>query len=207
VHLAHPGPGLGHELRLLADRLAALVGVDERPLGGGGGGPLDRLGRGIEGLVAVGAGERQERLLGLGLLPHLAQAEAEQVVGGVEEAVVGELGEQALVQRDGVGVVGLGRRGGGRVGRVERLLVGLLGGEELVEGLLVVELGQPEHGVRGPALVVGVLAQEASSMAMASMRRSRSSFSFMVMSGSYLALMARIFSTKARLMTLLAALR
>jgi hypothetical protein len=44
-------------------------------------------------------------------------------------------------------------------------------------------------------------------MAMASMRRSRSSFSFMVMSGSYLALMARIFSTKARLMTLLAALR
>src|SRR6185369_14091779 len=48
----------------------------------------------------------------------------------------------------------------GRVRRIDGLLVGLVGVQELLGRLLVVELGQAEHGVRRPALVVRVGAQE-----------------------------------------------
>ncbi len=109
----------------------------------------------------VGAHQRQQGLPCLGVLPHFTEAEAEQVVGRVEQAVVRELGEQTAVERDGLTVVGLGWLPGGRIRRIERLLVVLLRGEELVGRLLVVELGQPEHHVRRPFPVRRILAQEA----------------------------------------------
>ena len=152
VELADAGPGLGDELRLL-DRLAVEVRIVVRLVG------LGQVRR-IHRLELVGADQRQHRLARLRLLPHFTQAEAEQVVGGVEQAVVRELGQQALVERDRRRVVHARRRRRRRVRRIDRLLVRLVGVEELLGRLLVVELGEAEHRVRRPALVVRVLVQE-----------------------------------------------
>jgi len=101
VELADARPRLGQELRVLAHGDAAVVDVL--------GAAVLRRGRGrIEGLVLVGADEREQRLLGLLVLAHLAETEAEEIVGRVEEAVVRELGQQALVERDRRRVVDLG---------------------------------------------------------------------------------------------------
>src|SRR6185369_8737925 len=130
--------------------------------------------------------------LGLPVLAHLAQTEAEQIVGGVEEAVVRELGEQPLVERDRRRVVDARRRGVGRVRTLQRLLVSLVGVQVLLGRFLVIQLGQPEHGVQ--RLSLGYFCKKASNMAMASRRRSRASRSFMAICGSYLALTSLILS-------------
>jgi hypothetical protein len=120
-------------------------------------------GLGHEGALRVVLDEGQEDPARLLPLPHLAQAVAEQVVDAVEEAVVGEPGDEPLVERDGGGIA-LHRLGGG-IATLGHGLLHLLPplGEllaVLVVGPLVVQLGQAEHGVRREAGVVGVAGEE-----------------------------------------------
>ena len=162
VELADARPGLGQELRVLPDRRAALVdlvvaGGAARPARSGGG-----VGAGVSsGLNLFAQTSASSACLACCVLAHFTEAEAEQVVGGVEEAVVRELGQQPPVEVDGRRVVDPRRRRR-RAGSAPsmRLLVGLVGVQVLLGRLLVVELGQAEHRVRRPALVVRVLEQE-----------------------------------------------
>ncbi len=161
VELADAGPRLGNELRLLPNRRAVLV---ELLVAAGCAGParrrLGRRDRRIERLEAVRADEREQRLLGLLVFAHLAQAEAQQVIGRIEEAVARELGEQAAILVDGRRVIHARRRRVGRVRRVEGLLVGLVGIQVFLSRFFVVQLGEAKHRVRRPALVVRIPEQE-----------------------------------------------
>ncbi|MFT3914486.1 MAG: hypothetical protein QM704_10325 [Anaeromyxobacteraceae bacterium] len=100
---------------------------------------------------------------GLLALPHLAEAVREQVLHAVGELVVGEAGDDALVERDRAGVAlhRLGRRLaalGQRLGGVG--LLPLRGRLEVVVRLLVVELGEAEHRVGRVDRIVRVAPDE-----------------------------------------------
>ena len=146
VILTDADPRLRVKAALLLQGLAVVVGLDpehglERIIGvrlhaargglrdtrrGGGSGlvPLashdvSRLGlRRADGrTVAVGTDQRQEGLVPLILLGHLHEAEAEQVVGAVQQAVFGKLADQPPMQADGAVVVHLGGFGHSRFDR------------------------------------------------------------------------------------------
>ena len=97
------------------------------------------------------------------LLPHLAEAVGQQVVDAVEEAVLGEAGDEPLVERDGAGVALQRLRGSvPPLGHGALHLLAPLGEllAVLVVGLLVVQLGQAEHGVRSEAGIVRIAAEK-----------------------------------------------